>query len=148
MLLQNRLRIHAQQLVPRGLPLKDRATGGERVTTQAEDSVLNHGAVRIKQLEVRSKLFVPGTKPELFQKAASGHADAISFDLEDAVPLSRKDEARHAIAEYLRDEGATNGKINIVRVNPVGSDLFHCDVERVIVPGVTCPEPAEGAGVG
>jgi citrate lyase subunit beta/citryl-CoA lyase len=97
---------------------------------------LNHGAVRIRQLEVRSKLFVPGSKPQLFHKAASGQADSISFDLEDAVPFSQKEEARHAVAEYLRQDGAKNGKINIVRVNPVASDLFQCDVETVIVPGL------------
>ena len=97
---------------------------------------MNLGAVRIKQLEVRSKLFVPGTKPQLFPKAACGQADAISFDLEDAVPLSHKDEARHAVAEYLIQEGAKNGKINIVRVNPAASDLFDSDLEKVIVPGL------------
>jgi citrate lyase subunit beta/citryl-CoA lyase len=97
---------------------------------------LNQGAVRIKQLEVRSKLFVPGAKPELFRKAAGGHADAISFDLEDAVPLSRKDEARQAVAKYLIQQRAENGKINIVRVNAVATDLFHSDVERVIVRGL------------
>jgi citrate lyase subunit beta/citryl-CoA lyase len=97
---------------------------------------LNHGAVRIKQLEVRSKLFVPGTKPQLFQKAATGEADSISFDLEDAVPFPQKSEARHAVAEYLMKEGAENGKVNIVRVNPVASDLFQSDVEMVIVPSL------------
>jgi citrate lyase beta subunit len=115
---------------------EERTIGVDRVTTQTEDSLLNHGAVRIKQLEIRSKLFVPGAKPQLFPKAACGHADAISFDLEDSVPLSHKDEARHAVAEYLIQEGATNGKINIVRVNPAASNLFDSDLERVVVPGL------------
>lgn len=97
---------------------------------------MNYGAARLKQLEIRSKLFVPGSKPELFRKAAMSEADSISFDLEDAVPASRKDEARHAVAEYLAREGAGNGKVNIVRVNSVAGDLFHFDVERVIVPGL------------
>lgn len=97
---------------------------------------MNEGAIRVKQLEVRSKLFVPGARPELFRKAASGEADSISFDLEDAVPSMQKDEARHAVAEYLTQEGQGNGKVNIVRVNSIASDLFHFDVERVIVPGL------------
>lgn len=79
---------------------------------------------------------MPGARPELFRKAASGQADSISFDLEDAVPSPQKDEARNAVAEYLSEEGRENGKINIVRVNSVASDLFHFDVERVIVPGL------------
>lgn len=97
---------------------------------------MNQGAVRLSQLEVRSKLFVPGSKPELFRKAAASEADSISFDLEDAVPAGRKDEARYAVGEYLSGEGLHNGKVNIVRVNSVASDLFHFDVERVIVPGL------------
>ena len=98
--------------------------------------VLNHGAARLSKLEIRSKLFVPGSKPELFRKAAASEADSISFDLEDAVPAGRKDEARHAVGEYLSREGVQNGKVNIVRVNSVASDLFHFDVERVIVAGL------------
>ena len=43
---------------------------------------------------MKSKLFVPGSRPELFAKALASAADGISFDLEDAVSESRKDEAR------------------------------------------------------
>jgi hypothetical protein len=41
----------------------------------------------------RSFLFVPGDRPERFEKAWKTAADVIILDLEDAVP-SRKDEAR------------------------------------------------------
>ncbi len=34
---------------------------------------------------IRSKLVVPGSRTELFEKAANSAAVAISFDLEDAV---------------------------------------------------------------
>ena len=51
---------------------------------------------------MRSKLFVPGSRPELFAKALAGDADGISFDLEDAVEESRKAEARAAVGELLR----------------------------------------------
>ena len=43
---------------------------------------------------MRSKLFVPGTRPQLFAKALAGEAGALSFDLEDSVPAERKAEAR------------------------------------------------------
>ena len=43
-------------------------------------------------LPMRSKLFVPGSRPELFAKALAGPADAISIDLEDAVLEERKAE--------------------------------------------------------
>ena len=46
---------------------------------------------------MRSKLFVPGSRPELFAKALASAADAISFDLEDAVTEERKGAARAAV---------------------------------------------------
>ncbi len=39
---------------------------------------------------MRSKLFVPGSRPELFAKALASDADALSFDLEDSVAPERK----------------------------------------------------------
>ncbi len=45
---------------------------------------------------MRSKLFVPGSRPELFAKALASAADALSFDLEDAVYEDRKSQARDA----------------------------------------------------
>ena len=38
---------------------------------------------------MRSKLFVPGSRPKLFPKAFAGEADGISIDLEDAVEYQR-----------------------------------------------------------
>ncbi|MET4061798.1 citrate lyase subunit beta/citryl-CoA lyase [Arthrobacter sp. UYP6] len=49
----------------------------------------------------RSFLYVPGNKPELFAKAAAGEADAVILDLEDAVPLDRREEARAAVRTWL-----------------------------------------------
>ena len=40
---------------------------------------------------MRSKLFVPATRPELFAKALGSAADGICIDLEDAVSEPRKD---------------------------------------------------------
>ncbi len=51
---------------------------------------------------MRSKLFVPGSRPELFAKALAGDADAISFDVEDSVPEEGKTRAREQIADFLR----------------------------------------------
>ena len=45
---------------------------------------------------MRSKLFVPATRPVLFAKAESSPADSLSFDLEDAVTETRKDCCRTA----------------------------------------------------
>ena len=54
---------------------------------------------------MRSKLFVPASRPELFAKALASAADAISFDLEDAVAPERKAMARAALNDLLRGDG-------------------------------------------
>lgn len=84
---------------------------------------------------MRSKLFVPGARPELFGKALASAADAISIDLEDAVVESRKDEARAAVAELLRSsEAQTSTKSIIVRVNAFATAHFSADVRAIASP--------------
>ncbi|MEQ8249120.1 MAG: CoA ester lyase [Alphaproteobacteria bacterium] len=46
-------------------------------------------------------MFVPGNKPERFDKAAASGADLIAVDLEDAVPPENKDAARKTVMDYL-----------------------------------------------
>ncbi|HEX4944273.1 MAG TPA: CoA ester lyase [Usitatibacteraceae bacterium] len=85
---------------------------------------------------MRCKLFVPGSRPELFAKAMASDADAISIDLEDAVDESRKDEAREAVAKFLRSLPADTSKTVIVRVNGVGTPHFEADIEAVAGSGL------------
>jgi citrate lyase subunit beta/citryl-CoA lyase len=86
---------------------------------------------------MRSKLFVPASRPELFAKAAGGDADALSFDLEDAVQESRKDEARGTLETFLRQaSGRPGGKIVIVRVNGLATRHFEADLAAVAWPAV------------
>jgi citrate lyase subunit beta/citryl-CoA lyase len=82
---------------------------------------------------MRSKLFVPGSRPELFAKAAAGDADALSFDLEDAVAEGRKADARAYVAAFLRDGVARDaGKTLIVRCNAPGSAHFDADLAAIV----------------
>src|SRR5688572_11653121 len=85
---------------------------------------------------MRSKLFVPGSRPELFAKAMASEADALSFDLEDAVDESRKAEARREVARFLRTLPANTGKTIIVRVNGLDTPHFAADVEAIVGPGL------------
>jgi citrate lyase subunit beta/citryl-CoA lyase len=100
---------------------------------------------------MRSKLFVPASRPELFAKALAGDADALSFDLEDAVPESRKAEARQTLQAFLREIAARpHGKIVIVRVNGLATPHFEADVAAVAGPGVdmiNLPKPESAAEV-
>lgn len=85
---------------------------------------------------MRSKLFVPGSRPELFAKALAGDADAISIDLEDAVAEGRKAQARELVAAWLRERDDANGKLVIVRVNAMDTPHFEADLAAVVRPGL------------
>jgi citrate lyase beta subunit len=81
---------------------------------------------------MRSKLFVPGSRSELFGKALASVADAISIDLEDAVVESRKAQAREAVAEFLRSGAAkAAAQAIIVRVNALTTSHFAADIEAI-----------------
>lgn len=87
---------------------------------------------------MRSKLFVPGSRPELFAKALASAADAISIDLEDAVVEARKSEARARAIEFLQSAAARNsGKVFVVRVNARGTAQFEADLLACVQAGVT-----------
>lgn len=98
---------------------------------------------------MRSKLFVPGSRPELFTKAFNGPADAVSLDLEDSVSPGQKQQARQNIAAWLErtkdDPGLRNGKTVIVRVNASDSPHHQEDLDVCVHPGVdliNLPKPS------
>lgn len=64
----------------------------------------------------RSLLFVPGSRPERFEKALAAGADMVCVDLEDAVAPPHKAEARAAAVPFL--SGAP-GPERLVRLNSV-----------------------------
>lgn len=80
----------------------------------------------------RTYLFVPGNRPERFEKARSAGADAVIFDLEDAVPPAQKRAARDAVHQHLDAQRPA-----IVRVNAPGSSCFDEDLRQLAAhPGV------------
>jgi citrate lyase subunit beta/citryl-CoA lyase len=100
---------------------------------------------------MRSKLFVPASRPELFAKALAGDADALSFDLEDAVQETRKADARGTLEAFLRQVSERPpGKILIVRVNGLTTPHFEADLRAVAWPGVdmiNLPKPQSAEDV-
>ncbi|MDG2539182.1 CoA ester lyase [Dyella jiangningensis] len=87
---------------------------------------------------MRSKLFVPGSRPELFAKALAGSADALSLDLEDAVIPALKQEARARVGEFTASAAVREAaKLIIVRVNAPDSEHFEADVHAVVRRGLT-----------
>ena len=65
----------------------------------------------------RSYLYVPGNRPDRFDKACAAGADAVILDLEDAVPATEKAAARVAIAAWLSPARAV-----LVRVNAADTE--------------------------
>ena len=102
-------------------------------------------------LLLRSKLFVPGSRPELFAKALNGAADAVSFDLEDGVVEARKAEARIAVRDMLLSgAAAASAKTLIVRINQWGSAHAAADLRAIALPAlhmVNLPKPTSAAEV-
>ncbi|WP_062099339.1 CoA ester lyase [Caulobacter sp. CCH5-E12] len=93
-------------------------------------------------MKLRSLLFVPGDRPERFDKAAASGADAIILDLEDAVAPARKAFARQAVADYLA--AAVGGVVRLVRINPVDSPWLRADLQTAAASqGLVLPK-AEG----
>ena len=85
---------------------------------------------------MRSKLFVPASRPELFDKAMASAADALSFDLEDAVAPPRKAAARAELASWLgapafQSAQAQHPKKIIVRVNASDTPYFADDLDAL-----------------
>jgi len=84
---------------------------------------------------MRSKLFVPGSRPELFLKAIRSGVDAVSFDLEDAVLEEQKEQARENIASFLGGQEAANSeKLFIVRVNEIAHPGIEKDINAIVLP--------------
>ncbi|MFT4065235.1 HpcH/HpaI aldolase/citrate lyase family protein [Paraburkholderia sp.] len=94
---------------------------------------------------MRSKLFVPASRPELFAKAFASAADALSFDLEDSVAADRKPQAREELREMLRSSLVANKqKVLIVRVNALDTPHFGADIDAVAQDGldlINLPKP-------
>ncbi|WAI82054.1 MULTISPECIES: HpcH/HpaI aldolase/citrate lyase family protein [Achromobacter] len=97
--------------------------------------------------EARSLLFVPATSPHLWAKAAQRGADAIVIDLEDAVPLHRKSEARDLARKAI--EQLVGQTPILVRVN-ASEDLLPFDLEALPLSrlqGVLLPKVESAAQV-
>lgn len=82
----------------------------------------------------RSKLFVPGSRTNFFEKAAAGPADVVCLDLEDAVAPSDKDKARDNIVQALNDVD-WKGKTVTCRINGLDTAWCYRDVIALVEKG-------------
>src|SRR5205814_2146906 len=75
----------------------------------------------------RSVLFMPGSNPRALEKARALPADALIFDLEDAVAPEAKETARTAIAAAVSAGGYAPREL-VLRVNPIDTVWGHADL--------------------
>lgn len=76
-------------------------------------------------------LFVPGNRPERFDKAASSEADMVIIDLEDAVAPELKNAARDSAVAWLNQHPSTRVA---VRINAIGTPWYADDVAALDSP--------------
>src|SRR5499433_2456269 len=82
----------------------------------------------------RSELAVPGSQPQLFEKAAKSAADVVFLDLEDAVAPDDKPQARKNVIQALR-EIDWGRKTMSVRINGLDTHYMYRDVVDVMEQG-------------
>jgi len=94
----------------------------------------------------RSVLYIPGSNPRALDKARGLAADAIIFDLEDAVAPEEKPAARALLAETLA-AGGYGARARLVRINGLDTDwgpddaraLSQAGAEAILLPKVDGP---------
>ena len=82
----------------------------------------------------RSELAVPGSRPELFEKAAKSNVDVLFLDLEDAVAPDDKEKARRNIIQALNELDFGKKAVS-VRINGLDTYYMYRDVVDVIEQG-------------
>lgn len=82
----------------------------------------------------RCELSVPGSRPEMMEKAAKSAADVIFLDCEDAVAPDDKDQARKNIIEALHDVDWGDKTIS-VRINGLDTHYCYRDVVDIMEKG-------------
>lgn len=82
----------------------------------------------------RSVLYIPGSNERALEKAKGLAVDAIIFDLEDAVAIDAKAEARVLVAKML-SEGGFGGRFQIVRLNGMATEWGPADLATVAAVG-------------
>jgi len=101
----------------------------------------------------RSALYLPGSNARAVEKAKTLPADAVIFDLEDAVAPEMKAQARDAVCAAVKAGGYGPREL-VIRVNGLGTAWGEADLaaaaaavpDAVLLPKVSTPENVLEAG--
>jgi citrate lyase subunit beta/citryl-CoA lyase len=96
-------------------------------------------------MRLRSLLFVPGDRPERFDKALASGADAVILDLEDSVSAQNKPKARDGVRDFTMRHAADAALV--IRINPLASPAFEDDLAALgdLHPSAIMLPKAEGS---
>ena len=97
----------------------------------------------------RSMLFLPGNTPRMLINGAFLGADAIIFDLEDAVAPAEKDAARILVRNTMRYMDLGGCEV-IVRINSIDTAFWKADLDQILPekPGlILLPKTGSAADV-
>ncbi len=84
----------------------------------------------------RSVLYVPGDNPSMIQKSFVYGADAVTLDLEDAVGMTKKHQARYLVKNAIEYLDFENTDV-FVRVNSIASEMWKKDLELLNLSKIT-----------
>ena len=87
-------------------------------------------------MHYRSQLFVPGNRPDRFEKACQAGADLVCIDLEDAVALPEKADARTTVLDWLAQTDHPNVSL---RINGLDTEYGERDVKALAKSGLSLP---------
>ena len=100
----------------------------------------------------RSLLFVPGLRPDRYPKALAAGADIVCVDLEDAVALPRKDEARALTLPLFAEQMDHPEVERMARINPLSTveglkDILALNDCTAPPPALMLPKPSSAAEI-
>ena len=89
---------------------------------------------------LRSFIFTPGLRPDMYPKALASGADIVCVELEDGIAPKNKTEARRNALALFEQPQADDGVERIVRINSMREHFGIEDVNAVLAS--TTPPPA------
>lgn len=97
----------------------------------------------------RSCLYMPGANPRALEKAKSLAADAVIFDLEDAVAPDAKIEARETVCNAVKAGGYGKREV-VIRINGLDTEWGLDDMKAAVAAGpdaILAPKVIDGGDI-
>ncbi|QCP53697.1 CoA ester lyase [Trinickia violacea] len=111
----------------------------------SQPALHQRGELSNAEFSPQSFLFVPGSRPDRFDRALSSGADAVIIDLEDAVEPSAKEAAREHVAQWVSRRHPV-----LVRINARATPWFEQDAKLGTldgVAGIVLPKAEQAADI-